>query len=359
MDRLKKDLILLNMLQDIGYIRLKALLDEFEVPEAIFNAPLHRLKQVRGIGSKRAESIRSARAEHDIDRELSLIEEHGVGILTVFDRGYPANLKQIYDPPPVLYVKGQIDQSDDLAIALVGSRRATLYGLRMAERMASGLGILGVTVVSGLARGIDTAAHKGALSIKTRTIAVLGNGLATVYPPENRKLAQQIVSNGALISEFPMQMPPHKANFPRRNRIISGLSKGVVVVEAAKRSGSLITADLALEENREVFAVPGGAGTVTSEGTNNLIKEGAHLVSDADDVIKILGISTGRLRENIKTPESMPEKDIYNLLSEDPCDVDRIIGRSTLGQKEAYSALLKLEMKGIIKQLPGKLYVRA
>lgn len=360
MDSRTKGLILLNMLQDIGSIRLKTLLDEFSSPEAVFEAPKKRLESLKGIGPKTADSIINARSTCDLDKELALIERNKVRIITIFDKYYPNNLKTIYDPPPVLYIKGDIIESDEAAVAVVGSRRASLYGLRMAQKIGTGLGMAQVTVISGMARGIDTSAHKGALSVKARTIAVLGNGLDIIYPPENERLAQDIISNGALISEFPMQMPPHKSNFPMRNRIISGLSKGVVVVEAAKRSGSLITADLALHENREVFAVPGAAGVVTSEGTNNLIREGAHLVVEVKDILEVLGIGdTGTRADNKIELDDISQRQVYHMLSDEPCDIDSIIEGSLLQNKKVQTALLGLEMKGLIRQLPGKLYVRS
>lgn len=201
------------------------------------------------------------------------------------DKDYPVNLRYIYQPPSTIYLRGELLLEDNIAIAIVGSRKATDYGLRNAERLGFELASRGVTVVSGLARGIDTAAHKGALRARGRTIAVLGSGLDVIYPPENKKLAEAITQYGAVISEFTPDAPPTRYNFPQRNRIISGLALGVVIVEAAKRSGSLITADFALEQGREVFALPGEIGSFTSEGTHNLIKQGAKLVQSIDDII--------------------------------------------------------------------------
>lgn len=360
MDRFKRDLILLNMLEGVGYIRIKTLLDVFKTTQAIFEASCEELMQVEGIGSKIADFIKRAGIDWDIDKELSLIEKNGITVKTIFDQDYPENLRQTYDPPAVLYVKGKLKPEDNQAIAIVGSRRCTQYGIRTAQRLASGLPECGITVVSGMARGIDTAAHKGAISANGRTIAVLGNGLSFVYPHENKRLADKIVENGALVSEFPMEMPPHKENFPRRNRVISGLSKGVVVVEAAERSGALITADFALSEGRDVFAVPGPAGAVTSKGTNNLIREGAKITEDVNDILAELG----RFRENIKGGEGLIlndpcENSIYNLVSDKPIDIDAITDSLSLEPSKAKTTLLNLEIKGIVKQLPGKLYVRA
>lgn len=366
MNKFARDIILLNMMQDMGCIRLKALLEEFKSPEAVFNATRPDLEKVKGIGRKIAEDIRTARKRYDIDRELSLVGKYEVRLTTIFDEDYPENLKEIYDPPILLYIRGELKKADKLAVAVVGSRRASLYGLRTAERLSGELAACGITVISGLARGIDSAAHRGAVKAKGRTIAVLGNGLASIYPPENKALAEEIVRNGALISEFAMEVPPHRENFPQRNRTISGLSKGVVVVEAAKKSGSLITSNFALEEGREVFAVPGPAGSVTAAGTNNLIREGAKLVEGTKDILEELNLPyyaakgerpLGREQRPHLTDSS--QKEIYGILSDEPLNIDSIIDATSAGAKQVRTALLELEMKGIIKQLPGKLYLRA
>ncbi len=217
-----------------------------------------------------------------------LSKENKTRTLSFSDKGYPTNLKYIYDPPPTLYVKGNILPEDNIAIAIIGSRRATYYGLKNAENLSFELAAGGITIISGLARGVDSAAHRGALKAGGRTIAVLGSGLNIIYPPENEKLAREILQCGAVISEFPQGTAPLRQNFPRRNRIISGLSLGVVVVEAAKRSGALITANLALEQGREVFALPGKIDSFTSRGTHDLIKQGAKLVESAEDIIEEL-----------------------------------------------------------------------
>lgn len=287
MDNFKKGLILLNMVQDIGYIRLKGLLDEFKSPENILRAPVEGLRSVKGIGPSIAKAVKNAGSDYDVEKEIALAEKSGVVILTVFDEDYPERLKNIYDPPVILYVKGSIKKEDSLAVSIVGSRKCTYYGMNMADNIAEKLAFSGVTVVSGLARGIDTAAHKGALK-SGRTIAVLGSGLGNIYPAENKPLSEKIAQNGAVVSEFPMHMPPNKNNFPQRNRIISGLSAAVLVVEAANKSGALITADFALEQGRDVFAVPGAAGRLSSAGTNSLIKQGAKLIDSAEDILEEL-----------------------------------------------------------------------
>jgi len=306
--------------------------------------------------------IKSNTGSFDIDKEIALIEKFNIKIITMRDDDYPENLKSIYDPPIVLYVKGNLEKFDNLALAIVGSRRCTQYGLNTAERIGEFLSFHGITVVSGMARGIDTAAHKGTLKNNGTTVAVLGNGLATVYPTENKQLAEKITENGALVSEFPMETPPNKWNFPRRNRIISGLSKAVVVVEAAKKSGALITVDFALEQGREVFAVPGRAQALSSGGTNSLIREGARLIEDGNDIIEELGIEKSIQKRPAKDRPAFSddsEKDIYSMLTDEPCDMDTIIEALTLKPSKARVALINMEMKGLIKQLPGKLYTRS
>jgi DNA processing protein len=279
-------------------------------------------------------------------------------------KDYPPGLKAIDDPPIVLYVKGDLRETDAVAIGIVGSRRCTFYGRSQAERLGSILAARGVTVVSGMARGIDSAAHRGALGAGGRTLAVMGNGLSSVYPPENRDLFEKISANGAAISEFPMDMAPLPGNFPRRNRLISGLSLGVVVVEAALDSGSLITARLALEQGREVFAVPGKAGSPTSRGTHSLIRDGAKLVEDVDDILdefEGLGKALG-----IEKPAGAPARDlsdsemrIFESLSPDePENIEDLIEKCGLQAGEVSGLLVQMELKGLVKCLPGKSFVK-
>lgn len=361
MDNIKRDFILLNMVQGIGYIRLKVLLDEFKDVHNIFKAPLNALKAIKGIGVQIAEAIKNAHSDYDIDKEIELIKKSGVKVVTLFDKEYPELLRTIYDPPMLLYIKGELKEEDKLSVAIVGSRKCTYYGLSMAQRIASELVNYKVVIVSGLARGIDTAAHKGAVKNNGRTIAVLGNGLCSIYPVENKELAEQILRNGALVSEFPMETKPNRQNFPRRNRVISGLSKALLVVEAAKKSGALITADFALEQGRDVFAVPGMADRFSSNGTNALIKQGAKLVENADDILEELGVN--KVEPTNQDSDSYflvnpHEKNIFNILSDKPCDIDTITQKLEVKTQQAKLMLLNMEMKGIIKQLPGKLYIR-
>ena len=369
-------LIALNLIPDIGSARLKNLLEAFGSAPKIFLNSEKTLKSVDKIGDKIARAITSFSFEN-LKKELVAAKKLKVRIITLKDDEYPENLNAIYDPPLCLYVKGALLASDKLALAVVGSRRASFYGLSCAQKFSYALANFGITIVSGLARGVDTQAHKGALKAKGRTVAVLGSGLNCVYPPENRKLADEIAASGAVVSEFPLNTEPLARNFPRRNRVISGLSLGTIVVEAAKNSGALITADFALEQGRDVFAIPGKVDSATSVGTNQLIKQGAKLVDSVEDILEELKT---KLKECIAIDEknkaiepkavsekkgttapfefSEEEKIIYNYLSDTPRHVDEIIEGTRLSSNRIMSILLKLEMGKIITQLPGKMYVR-
>ncbi|MCK4244037.1 MAG: DNA-processing protein DprA [Candidatus Omnitrophica bacterium] len=363
MDERKKGWIGLNLIDGLGFIRIRNLLKKFREPKKVFSASAAELLEVPGINKNIAERIKSF-SDAGLEKELSLIEELGLSVIALEDKDYPSNLKLIYDPPPVLYVQGGIEAKDRLAIAIVGTRRCSYYGRKTADSLSYELTSRGFTVVSGMARGIDTAGHKGALKAGGRTIAVLGSGLARIYPRENKELAAKIGKSGALISEFPLLTAPDRRNFPQRNRIISGLSLGVVVIEAPDRSGALITADLALEQGREVFAIPGNVDQPTSSGTLRLIKQGAKLVTESDDVIEELGALLNLLpkKKEGKGEKAVPtlkgeEKRIYHLLTTSPQHIDEIIKRSELSASTAAGLLMTLELKGLVKQLPGKFYV--
>ncbi len=357
-------LVSLNMVLDIGSIRLKQLLEFFGKPENILAAQ-EKLTQVAGIGEKIAEKIRSLKKE-DLEREFALAKKLNLKIITHSDSEYPANLKHIPDPPIVLYIKGEIKEQDNLSIAIIGSRRASFYGLSKAEEFAYELSRCGFTIVSGMARGIDTSAHKGALKAGGRTIAVMGSGFGHIYPQENKELREEIAQNGAVISEFPINTEPLKQNFPRRNRVISGLSCGVLVVEAARNSGALITADFALEQGREVFALPGKIDSSTAYGTNGLIKQGAKLVSSVEDILEEFNISVIERTPPEKEPKSEPKKSalsnketfLYNLISEQPVLLDEIAEKTEMNIQTLSDILLRLEMKKLIRQLPGKQFIR-
>jgi len=365
MTRLKA-LIGLNMFCDIGSARLKKLLEFFGYPENILKAPYEKLTQVFGIGEVIARNITSLK-EEDIDKECVQAQKGNIRIMTIDDGDYPENLKHIPDPPIVLYVKGALEAEDKFSVGIVGSRRASFYGLSCAEKFAADLAHCGMTIVSGLARGIDSSSHKGALKAGGRTIAVIGSGFNYLYPAENKELADEISRSGAVISEFPMDAKPLPQNFPCRNRIISGLSLGVLVVEAARNSGALITADCALEQGREVFALPGKIDSQNSCGTNALIKQGAKLVSCADEILEEfnLPVTKNVNKEEIKETNSGnraclsdSESLLYNLISGEPVLLDEIAEKSSFGISEISAILLKLQMRRLIRQIPGKQFVR-
>jgi len=357
--------IVLNMIEDVGSIRARRLLGHFGSLEKIFKADENDFKGIKDIGPVLAVRIPRAIKEINLKKEMDLIKKHGIRIITFLDKDYPGNLNNIYDPPVVLYVKGRISQEDETAVAIVGSRLASFYGMQTAERLGFELASHGITVVSGLARGIDSSAHKGALKAKKRTIAVLGSGLANIYPEEHRDLAEKISESGAVISEFPMRTIPDRGNFPKRNRIISGLSLGVVCVEAAERSGALITCDCALEQGREVFAVPGKVDSMTSKGTNRLIKQGARLAQCAEDILEELNLSdfgsrqNGGFRSRINGSALDKEESlVYTLLSSDPKYIDDICQESGISLNRIVRILLDLEIKKFARQLPGKNFVK-
>ena len=285
----RERLIRLNLIPDAGSARLRRALDAFGGLDRLWAASVSELQQAAGLSRPFAERLAAARQDDArFERELALAERCGVAILTLADAAYPARLRTIPDPPLALYVRGALAAADEAAVAVVGARRASLYGLQCADRLSQDLALRGLTVVSGLAVGIDGAAHRGALRAGGRTLAVLGSGLARVYPPAHERLAEEVAGRGAVLSEYPLEAEPFPGHFPQRNRIISGLSLGVVVVEASARSGALITADCALEQGREVFAVPGPMTSVTSEGTHRLLKQGARLVTSVEDILEEL-----------------------------------------------------------------------
>ncbi len=364
MDRRTYDWLALNFVDGLGKVGYCNLIRKFRSPERVFNASLKDLGGVEGLRQKAIRGIKEFDQTARVNNELKLMHAHGVSLVTLLDDNYPSNLLNIYDPPPFLYVKGELKKEDKIAVAVVGSRFASHYGKLITERISQDIASKGVTIVSGMARGIDTSAHRGALSVKGRTIAVLGCGIDVNYPVENRKIREEIASSGALISEFHMSAPPASSHFPMRNRIISGLSLGVVVVEASHRSGSLITARLALEQGRDVFAVPGSIDSLRSRGTHKLIKEGAKLVEDAEDIftellpqIKGFAPSTDRTHDS-EARLSGEAKAILELLESGQLQIDTIIAGTGLSSSQVSSTLLDLELSGLIGQLPGKVFVR-
>jgi DNA processing protein len=352
----------LSLTPGVGGIFIKRLLDRFGTPESVFQAPLEELLQIEGLGEKVAREIQKGPVEKKVEKELYLLKEVGGKIMTIKDDSYPKRLKEIYDPPPLLYIRGDLKGEDELAVAIVGSRKTTPYGRWITEKMGQELARHGITIVSGMARGIDSHAHWGALSGGGRTIAVLGSGVDVVYPPENRNLYKRIIDQGAVLSEFPMSSPPEGGHFPKRNRIISGLSIGVVVVQAGMESGSLITANYALEQGREVFAVPGNVGSDSSRGTHQLIKDGAKLVESSEDILEEVLPQWKRERETPQDVErpvwdlSEEENVLYEQLGETPLHIDVLIRESQFDPGKVSSLLLNLELKGLISQWPGKCF---
>lgn len=356
------------MVQGAGNVALKNLIDKFGNPGAVFNAPVRELIKVDGIGEKIAIRIVNKKFTSDPEKELAKVKKSNAWIITYTDPSYPKFLKEIHHPPMLLYVKGKKIPSRQVFIAVVGSRNATHYGLKAAERISAGLARRGVGVVSGLARGIDSAAHRGCLRGDGFTIAILGTGIDIVYPAENNKLMAQIMERGAVISEFPMGTHPEPQNFPIRNRIISGLSRGVVVVEATKNSGSLITASLALDQGREVFAVPGSINSFKSTGTHYLIKQGAKLIENADDILDEFRFNEkcplktddidSALALSMNQDMNDSEKSLYEIIGDYPIHIDQIAGMGKMDPCKVSSILTKMELNGIIKQLPGKMFTR-
>ncbi len=362
----REALVALNLIEGVGPIRVRQLLEHFGDAPNILSASHQELFRVRGIGEDTAAAI-VRRDQAQLSAELKRVEDFGCRIVIQSDPEYPELLKQIYDPPVVLYVKGELQPKDKNSIAMVGSRMTTHYGIEVARKLAYQLAYLGVTVVSGGARGIDSAAHQGALSGKGRTIAILGTGINLVTPPENVKLFEQITANGAIVTQFPFNRPGDKQSFPIRNRIVAGMTLGTVVVEANLTSGALITANFATEYGRQVFAVPGRIDSPRSKGCHDLIKKGAKLCEDAEDILsefEYLFPATNRPPSAAVTGVlpalelSENEQRVYDTLDHEECNVDDVIRRSALPASAVSVALLSLEMKRLIKQLPGKLFVK-
>jgi DNA processing protein len=352
----------LKAVRGVGNLLFFRLIERFGSPENVFKAPKAALLAVEGVGQTLASSIIGHEPTEEVIDDLKRVQEQGGYVVTFSDSSYPMLLREIYDPPPFLYVLGNL-RPDSVNIAVVGSRNATSYGRSVTLRLSGDLATRGITIVSGMARGIDSAAHKGALSAGGETIAVLGCGLGTVYPAENKKLFERIQKNGAVVSEFPFFAEPEAHHFPARNRIISGLSVGTVIVEATQKSGSLITAKLAADQGREVYAVPGSITSFKSTGTHSLIKQGAKLVEQANDIMEELNLDSQKSHATPKqgplvkmTPE---EEKVFHRLSPYPIHIDDLSRQLALSSGELSSLLLNLELKGLANQSPGKLFTRA
>ncbi|NPV25909.1 MAG: DNA-protecting protein DprA [Firmicutes bacterium] len=355
--------VALHQVPGIGARRFKQLVDYFGSAYAVWQAGESALRLVPGIPPTLVESLLKHRSQINPEQKLEEALTRGFSVLSLADPDYPANLRTIYDPPPVLYVKGQIRPEDSQALAIVGSRKATPYGKAVAEKLGEELAAAGFCIISGLARGIDTCSHVGALRGSGRTIAVLGSGLDIVYPRENLRLFEKIVEHGAVISEFPVGTPPEPVNFPSRNRIISGLARGVIVVEATKNSGALITSDFALEQGRDVFAVPGPITSRYSVGTNRLIKQGAKLIESVEDVLEEYVMPTLFSQVDTTTGKEIPvkltqeEQELLENISFEPITKEKLIILTGKSSQEVSTRLMFLELKGMVRQLPGQLYI--
>jgi DNA processing protein len=357
--------IALNMLPTMGPVRLRKLLEVFGSPERILAAKRSELRTIDGIGNEVADQITNWENIVDLSAELQRIRDFGAEVITAESADYPRQLREIHAPPIVLYVWGELNERDQHAIGVIGSRRTSHYGAESAKKLSYQLAYAGLTIISGLARGIDTAAHQGALAAKGRTVAVIGSGLTKLYPPENAALAEKIRDgNGAIVSEFSMEIEPDRQTFPIRNRIISGWSHGILIVEAGLNSGALITAAQALEQGRSVYAVPGHINAPTALGSNRLIQQGAKLVMDASDILDDLQIL---LPEKEKLPAaaarplpqlSTDERRVYDAINPTETAIDQIATVSDLPSATVSSVLLRLELKRLVKQLPGKYFVK-
>jgi len=349
-----------NLVRGIGPVRLRALLDYFGDIQTAWEAPAAALREV-GLDRRSLSNLLSCRQQLDLDVVLARVAEAGAQALTWDSPDYPSLLLQIPDPPPVLFVRGTLTPADEWAVALVGTRKATPYGREVARQLASDLARNNVTVISGLARGIDGVAHRAALDAGGRTIAILGSGVDHIYPAEHRKLAAEIIENGAVISDYPLGTRPEASNFPPRNRIISGMSLGVVVVEAGLTSGALITADFAADQGREVFAVPGNILRDTSAGANRLLRDGAAIVTEVRDVLETLQLD--QLAEKQVARELLPdnptEAALLEQLGVEPCHVDELARAAALPIEQVSSALVMMELKGMVRQVGALQYMVA
>jgi DNA processing protein len=349
-----------NKVMGIGPARMRALLDFFGDAETAWQAPVADLQE-SGLDRRSLSNLLAARTSLDLEAEMEALARAGVQVLTWESEDYPINLRNIYDPPPVLYAKGELLPEDDWAVAVVGTRRASVYGKEATRQLAGDLARNGVTVVSGLASGIDAVAHQAALDTGGRTLAVLGSSVDIIYPEQNRRLAQALQDHGALISEYPLGTRPERSNFPPRNRIISGLSLGTIVVEAGARSGALITADFALEQGRDVFAVPGSIFQRSCEGSNRLIQDGAKPVLSVADVLEELNLAqvTQQAEVRASVPTTPIETSVLELLSAEPAHIDELGRAAGLPAATVASTLALLELKGLARQVGGMSYVIA
>lgn len=357
MSDLKQYWLGFNLVKGIGAVRLKRLLDVFGDLQSAWNASAEDL-QSAGLTNKLIDNLVKLRSEISLELIWDDIQAQGIRLLTWEDEDYPKRLADVDNPPPVLYVRGELLPEDHWAVAVVGTRRVTAYGRQVTERIAQTLARCGVTLVSGLARGVDGIAHQAVLDAGGRTLAVLGCGVDRIYPPEHRNLAEKIISNGAMISDYAVGTPPEAHNFPPRNRIISGLSMATVVVEAGIKSGALITANFAVEQGREVFAVPGNILSPTSKGTNKLIQQGAHPLLDPEEILETLELRLISEQREARTvlPSDATEAQLFDLLSREPMHVDEIRAQIGMPIEKVTAALAMMELKGLVRKASGMRY---
>jgi len=356
----------LTLVPGVGPRIRQALVDHFGDAAAVLAAPQSELRLVPGVGMKLAKTIASAADAIDIEPLETFCRERGIAIVTEADEQYPRSLREIVDPPGVLFLRGKLLPADALSIAIVGTRHATTYGKQQAERLAGGLSRAGMTVISGLARGIDAAAHRGALQAGGRTVAVLGGGVSNIYPPEHKDFAEEVVASGAILSESPPESPPLSGAFPQRNRIITGMSLGVIVVEAALRSGALISARHAMEQGREVYAVPGRVDSRMSAGCHRLIRDGAKLVESVDDVLEELGPlvepTTDAAGSEVHRPAELQlneiERAVLDQIDTSPTSIDEIVAAGELPASRVLATVSVLEMKRLIRRVSGNQVMR-
>jgi DNA processing protein len=347
-----------NLVKGIGSVRLNQIREFYGSLEVAWNSPAEGLVSA-GLPQKVVENFTKIRQQLDLNRVMDEIGKKGIKILTLQDEDYPRRLKEINQPPPVLYVKGSINVEDEWAVAVVGTRRVTAYGRQVASEIAQFLAQNGITVISGLARGVDAISHQAALKAGGRTVAVLGSGVDVVYPPEHAKLANEITSQGALVSDYPVGTQPDGINFPPRNRIISGLSMATIVVEAGEKSGALITAEFAVEQGKEVFAVPGSILTPQSEGTNRLIEQGARPLLKMSEILDTLKLEQIPEKQNSRRqfPLNPIETKLLSALSQDPIHIDEVCSQAGLPISEVSATLTMLELKGMVSQVGGMNYI--
>ncbi|MEN6482251.1 MAG: DNA-processing protein DprA [Anaerolineaceae bacterium] len=348
-----------NLVKGIGSVRFKAILDFFGDLQVAWDAPAESFKEA-GLNEKMINNFLAIRNQVDLEKVWDRIQQKNIKLLTWMDTDYPEMLKNIAQPPPVLYVRGTIIEEDNWSVAIVGTRRVTAYGRQVAEELATFLAQNGVTVTSGLARGVDAISHQAALNSNGRTIAVLGSGVDRIYPPEHQKLADQIIESGAIISDYPPGTPPESTNFPPRNRIISGLSRAVVVVEAGKTSGALITATFAAEQGKEVFAVPGNIYAPQSKGTNYLISQGARPLIEMGEILEILQIQQTQLFHSVRKilPSDDVEAKILEVITLEPLHIDEIRAKSGLPIEKISASLIMMELKGLVRKVGPMQYTQ-